>query len=165
MALQAWMSIMGARQGQFKSETTNESRKFKWIPVLTFSSGVQAPYDPATGFSSGKRQWSPVTIVKQWGAASPQILAALATHKALETVEFEFERVAADGTTTVYQTITLINASIMAVGQSTADASSPQPAATEINLSELEQVQFVFQKIEIQNQDAGTSFMDSWAAG
>ena len=156
------MSIMGTKQGQFKGETTNESRKFKWIPVLTFSSGAHTPYDPPSGLANGKGQWGPITVVKQWGAASPQILTAQSTNEVLVTVDFEFERVAADGTTSVYQTVTLINAIIVGVDQSTADASSPQPAAAELNLSEVEQLQFTFQKIEVQNQDGGTSFMGTW---
>jgi type VI secretion system secreted protein Hcp len=162
MALQAWMSIVGTKQGEFKSETTSETRKYKWIPLLTFSCSGRLPYDPAHHAITGNRQWNPITVVKQWGAASPQILTAMTTAELLEAVNFEFERVAADGTTVVYQTVTLVNATIIAVNQSTADASSPQPAPPENNLSELEEIQFIFRKIEIQNQDGPTSLMDSW---
>ena len=162
MALQAWMSITGTKQGPFKGETTDATRKNKWMPVLGFSCNVTSPHDPITGMSSGKRSWTPITVIKQWGAASPQILTALTTNESLATVEFEFERTNADGTTVVYQSITLVNASLAAVNQSTANASSPQPANSEVNLSELEQLQFVFQMIEVSNQDGPTSFSDNW---
>lgn len=69
-----------------------------------------------------------------------------------------------DGTALVYQTIALSQAGVVAVEEQTCDASSPQPASTEINLFEPEQVQFTFQKIEINNQDGSTSFTDTWGA-
>ena len=40
---------------------------------LTSASYVIAPRDSATGMATGKRQHAPVTIVKEWGAASPQL--------------------------------------------------------------------------------------------
>ena len=163
MALQAWMAITGTKQGPFKGETTNPVRKNKWMPLLRFTCGVSSPHDLTTGMPSGKRQWSQVGVLKQWGAASPQILTALATNEMLATVDFEFERQNADGTTTVYQTITLVNASMTSVSESNSDANTPQPPSTEINLSMVEEIQFTFQMIEISNQDGSTSFNDNWA--
>jgi hypothetical protein len=37
------------------------------------ASYVVAPRDSATGMASGKRQYAPVKIIKEWGAASPQL--------------------------------------------------------------------------------------------
>jgi hypothetical protein len=37
------------------------------------ASYVVAPRDLATGMASGKRQYAPVKIIKEWGAASPQL--------------------------------------------------------------------------------------------
>ena len=67
MAYQAHVSIKGKKQGQFKGEGIQDKRKDKWLPVLTFDMDVQSPRDIATGQASGKRQWSPVRIVKEWG--------------------------------------------------------------------------------------------------
>ena len=39
-------------------------------PALRFSFALASPRDAATGQASGKRQWKPVTIVKEWGAVS-----------------------------------------------------------------------------------------------
>lgn len=36
---------------------------------------VTSPRDPASGQASGKRMHKPVTIVKEWGAATPQLSA------------------------------------------------------------------------------------------
>ena len=41
---------------------------------LTGASYVVAPRDVATGMATGRRQYRPITIVKEWGAASPELL-------------------------------------------------------------------------------------------
>ncbi len=41
---------------------------------------------------------------------------------------------------------------------------SLQKSIWPINLSELEQLQLLFQKIDVKNEDGGTQFMDNWAA-
>ena len=41
---------------------------------------VKGPRDSASGQSSGKRQHRPVTFVKEWGAATPQLSAMKATY-------------------------------------------------------------------------------------
>ena len=41
---------------------------------------VISPRDPASGQASGKRQHKPVTFIKEWGAASPQLSAIAPTY-------------------------------------------------------------------------------------
>lgn len=45
------------------------------IESAYYSHTVSSPRDVATGQSSGKRMHKPMTIVKEWGAASPQLMA------------------------------------------------------------------------------------------
>src|SRR5215472_464779 len=92
MAFQAHVSIKGKKQGQFKGEGIQDKRKDKWIPVLSFAQEVVSPRDLATGQASGKRQWKPVKITKEWGAADPQIFAACVTNEVLPEVVFEFTK-------------------------------------------------------------------------
>jgi hypothetical protein len=40
---------------------------------VTNASYVIAPRDSASGMATGRRQYSPVKIVKEWGAASPEL--------------------------------------------------------------------------------------------
>ena len=161
MALQAWVAISGKKQGQFKSETTNPRRQDKWIPVLSFSYELTSPRDAATGQASGKRQHKPVHIIKEWGAASPQLLSALASNEVLDSVSFEFEKVAADGVESVYYTVTLTNASVADVRQFTPDLYQDQPP-NDKEYRELEEVQFTFQKIEERSRDGQTVWADDW---
>lgn len=116
MAYQAYLSIKGNKQGQFKGEGTQDKRKDKWIEVLAFQMGVKAPYDVGTGLGSGKRRHQPVTITKEWGAASPQLWQALTSNETLQSVEIQFTRTSGTGAEQVYETIKLTNAVIAAFG-------------------------------------------------
>jgi hypothetical protein len=40
---------------------------------VTNASYVVSPRDSATGMATGKRQYAPIKIVKEWGAASPEL--------------------------------------------------------------------------------------------
>jgi type VI secretion system secreted protein Hcp len=116
MAFQAHISIKGNKQGQFKGESIQDKRKDKWIPVLSFQMGVQSPRDAATGQASGKRQHQPLTITKEWGAASPQLFRALTSNETLQSVEIQFTRTSETGAEQVYETIKLTNAVISKIG-------------------------------------------------
>jgi type VI secretion system secreted protein Hcp len=165
MAYQARIKIKGTKQGQFKGEGIQTSAGQNWIPVLAFSNEVQSPRDIATGMASGKRQWSPVKIVKEWGASSPQALQACATNETLTEVDIEFIKVKDDGTEYTYQTLTLSNASLASVrrftgNSTTGESSSRHTSATDT--MELEEWSMTFQKIELDDKDASTSMADDW---
>src|SRR5580658_5519479 len=114
MAFQAYAAFKGTKQGQFKGESTKANRKDKWSEVLAFGYSVQSPRDAATGQAVGKRQHKPIVITKEWGAASPQIYQALTTNEVFTSVDFEFTKSDGAGKETVYHTITLTNAQIVA---------------------------------------------------
>jgi type VI secretion system secreted protein Hcp len=149
------VSIQGKKQGQFKGEATQTARKDKWIQGLRFYS--QADF-VVTGQTLGKRTHSPITFTKEWGAASPQIYTALATHEELPSVVFEFTKTNQMGVEYVYQTITLTNAVIVSVKQYIGVSMGGDPP----NGYPLEDVSFVFQKIDIENKDGKTMATDMW---
>jgi type VI secretion system secreted protein Hcp len=163
MALQAYIAVKGTKQGQFKGESTRATRKDKWMQVLAFQMGLHLPLDAATGQASGKRQYKPVTITKEWGAASPQGLAACASNESLSDVAVEFLKTKQDGQEYVYQTVTLTDALLVAVERFTRQQDGtlllpPGPAET----LELESWSFTFGKIEVVDIDGHTSFVDDW---
>lgn len=168
MAYQAHVSIKGKKQGQFKGEGIQDKRKDKWSPVLTFDMGVQSPRDIATGQASGKRQWSPVRIVKEWGPSSPQLLAACSTNEVLPEVVFEFSKTNPNGEEYVYQTIKLTDATIASVSHFTGhedgdEGSSSSKHTGAADTLELERVGFTFRKIELTDNDGKTNFADDWS--
>jgi type VI secretion system secreted protein Hcp len=112
MAHQAFMTIKGQKQGQFKGQPIPHKDGDKWIEILAFQMGVQSPRDAASGLPSGKRQHQPLTITKERGAATPQIWQALWNNEILQSVELHFVRSGGTGQEAVYQTIHLTNATI-----------------------------------------------------
>ena len=157
-AFQARVSIKGAKQGQLKGEAMGKGLE-GWIPIYGFQYEVTSPRDLATGAASGKRQHRPITIVKEWGAATPQIFNALVSNEVLPVVVFQFLRTNANGEVFVFQTVTLTNATISSLKQ----YSGGLPGAPS-DLRLLEDVSFTFQKIEIENKTGNTTAMDDWSA-
>jgi type VI secretion system secreted protein Hcp len=167
MAFQAFVSIKGAKQGQFKGESAAANRK-DWIAVIAFTMALKSPRDLATGQASGKRQFEPVAFVKEWGAASPQGLTALSTNEVLTTVGFEFVKTNATGKEIVFQKVTLTNAAVSQIVRSTADpgqtlGSTAIPSGADTK--GFESWSFTFQKIVVEDENGKTTFSDDWSAG
>jgi type VI secretion system secreted protein Hcp len=168
MAYQAHISLKGKKQGQFKGEGIQDKRKDKWLPVLSFDMEVVSPRDIATGQASGKRQWKPVSIVKEWGAASPQILAACATNEVLPEVVIEFSKTNPNGEEYVYQQIKLTDATISSVDRFTGDREGAEGSSSArhtlaVDTHELEKFSLTFRKIELTDNDGKTNFADDWS--
>ncbi len=148
------VTITGSKQGRFKGESTSVNDK-DGIPVLAYRYEVVSPRDPVTGQPTGKRQHHPVTFVKAWGAATPQIFQALVTNEVLSTVVFDFTHISAQGKAFEFERVTLTNASISGQRQYT------ETTVTGV-LNELEHISLTFQKITIENPEGHTSASDDW---
>ena len=165
MAFQAYIAVNGKKQGQFKGEGATVQRKDKWMQVLAFTMGLTSPRDPSTGQATGRRQFQPVTIVKQWGAASPQGLAACSTNESLAEVDIEFTKTTGTGLEVVHQTVKLIDASITQVARFTGRADGREDTAISghsgpTDMLELERWTLTFRKIEVHDADGNTNFAD-----
>jgi type VI secretion system secreted protein Hcp len=156
MSFQGFIAVKGAKQGQFKGESTNPAQG-DLIPILNFQNQVSLPIDHATGAASGTRQHTPIVVTKQWGAASPQFFQALVTSEILQTVELTFNRVGSDGNEATYFTIDLVNAVVVEIHQYVGSA----PGLTD-NPNALEDISLTYQKIKISDLDAQTSATDDW---
>lgn len=84
-----YVAIKGTKQGQFKGEAPQPNLVDK-IMAHKFLYEVSSPRDIASGQASGKRQHKPMVIVKEWGAASPQLFQALVTNELLPEVLVDF---------------------------------------------------------------------------
>jgi type VI secretion system secreted protein Hcp len=171
MAFPAYLSVKGSRQGQFKGESIQPKRKDEWIPGPAVGQGWQSPHDAATGQASGKRRFERVRIVKEWGAASPQGLTACATNEVLTDVAIEFTKTNPNGEEYVYQSVHLTNATIARVDRfkgrlrpaDNVPSSDPQTNHNgSVDPLELEEWAFIFQKIQLVDNDGQTKFADDW---
>lgn len=162
MAYEFYVSIEGTKQGKFKGESAREQHKEK-IAAIGFSHEITSPRDSATGEASGKLQHTPITFVKKWGAASPQLFQALTTNEMLKTVLFEFVATYWNGEEEVEDTIKLTNATVSRMrrhldveglgGHVSTDGGEKRP---------LDEVSLTYTKIELENKPGKTMVVDDW---
>ena len=157
-ATQCRVAIRGTKSGQFKGDGSVRGQE-KWIRCSQFLLSLTSPRDAATGLPTGKRQYAPIVITKEWDAASPQIFQAAATNETLAQVELQFLRTSPLGVEAVFETVTLTNATISAVKRYIGFPDAGEPP----NPHALEDVSFTFQKIEITNSEAKTTAADDWS--
>jgi type VI secretion system secreted protein Hcp len=60
MALNAYLSVVGQKQGDIKGSVTQKGREGK-IMVIAFTHEIVCPRDPASGIPTGKRIHKPLT--------------------------------------------------------------------------------------------------------
>lgn len=129
---------------------------------LSYRHEVKSPRDVATGHASGRRQHGPITITKEWGAATTQIFQAFTTNEVLKSVLFEFVKTTPEGVEVVYMTVKLTNTIISSVTYSTATALANSANTAATGMHELEEVSFTYQKIEIENKASKLTASDDW---
>ena len=160
MGTEFYVTVEATKQGRLKGESPREAHQDALVGI-SFHYAVTSPRDVASGQASGRRQHQPVDFVKQWGAASPQLFAAMVGNEVLKSVLFEFVRPDEQGGEVVFHTIRLTNASITAIEQFI--KGDPEPPPTDPRA--LERISLTFQRIEIENLDGHTSATDDLKGG
>jgi type VI secretion system secreted protein Hcp len=157
MSYEFYITIEGKTQKKFKGESNRKLGEGK-LAGLAYEHEIKSPRDVSTGQASGKRQHSPITITKEWGAASPQIFQALCTNETLTKVLFEFVRTTPEGHEEIHYTITLTNATISSLKSYISDTRHDSSS----DKHELEDVSFTYQRIELDNKWDKTAAHDDW---
>jgi type VI secretion system secreted protein Hcp len=112
--------------------------------------------DPSTGLPTGKRQHRPIRILKTWGAASTQLFTACTTNEVLSTVVIDFVVVnPTTGAEVLDHTITLTNAITTSVQYQMENVNG--------QYTQVESVEFTFQKITMTDAKSQSMAMDDWA--
>lgn len=76
-AFHRYASFKGAKQGQFKAQSSKTGReKDGWFEIVSIDMGAEVPVDPKSGRPKGARQNKPLTITKEVDLSSPQLLQA-----------------------------------------------------------------------------------------
>lgn len=133
-----FVAAKGKKQGALKGESTRPGTEHQFA-ALSLDYELRSPRDLATGQASGQRQHSPVSIVKEWGAASPQLFQALVGNEVLETVEIDCYGVLASGESAIVHKLKLANASVTSIRQI---------GGGDAGARELETIAFAFEKLE-----------------
>jgi type VI secretion system secreted protein Hcp len=158
MAFEFFVSIEGSQQGKFHGESLRKGFEGK-IPCLKFFYEVALPIDVDTGLSKATRQHRPVTVEKEWGAASPQIFRALTRNELLPSVVFEFWKSDKTGAEQVYHTIKLKNATVSSLKMSADEVESERDPH---GRGEIEEISFTFETIQLENVAGDTRATDTW---
>ena len=145
-----FVKVKAQKQGELKTEESGVKAEHQFA-ALSVEYEVKSQRDVATGQPTGKRQHSPISLVKEWGAASPQLFQALVTNEVLETVDIDCYGVLASGKKAPVYKIKLTNASVATIRQAGGGSTGAR---------ELETVGFTFQKIELGPPSGGVSASD-----
>ena len=156
MAHEFYVTVEGGKQGKLKGESPREQHKDKLLG-LGFHYSVSSPRESGSGQATGRRTHQPVSFVKEWGAATPQLFQALSTNEVLKSVLFEFVRTNDNGEEYVFHTIKLTNAQVNEIEQYV----EPPPTQSQ-ETGPLEKISFTFQRIELENRDGKTMAVDDW---
>lgn len=151
-----YCTVVGAKQGKFQADAALHAVS-AGIAVYALTEDIKVPYDTSSGQSSARAQNSPVTIVKELDASSPQFFEAAITNERLTSVACTFYRTTGGEPMHAYYRITLTNASVVQVKDSGDGVNGSAPG------DELERISFTYQKIEVQDLDSNTAVVDDWA--
>jgi type VI secretion system secreted protein Hcp len=147
-----YCTVVGVKQGKFTGDATHGGE----IPVYALTQEVKVPYDAASGQATGKRQHSPVTIVKELDKSSPLFFSAAVTNETLRSVTCTLYR-DVDGAMRAYYRIALTNANIVEVKDSGDGVNGTAQS------DEHERISFVYQKIELTDLDSNITAVDDWS--
>lgn len=120
---------------------------------------IKNPVDAATGLSTGRRQHSPVMLVKRKDKATPKLLQALCENENLTEVLFKWYRPNTKGAGQQhYYTVKLVDARVISM-----EEMLPSTIGEEAKQwHPLEKVQLTYNRIEWTWEDGGIAAVDDW---
>jgi type VI secretion system secreted protein Hcp len=139
-----YVAVKGQKQGVFHAEAVHQGSKYSFA-AHSLEYQLISPRDAVSGLASGQRQHRPLTITRDWGAASPQLFQALVTNEVLESVEIDCYGQPKDGKEQLVHKVKLTNAGVCSFRQVGSVSRGSSKAGTS---GDLETVAFAFEKIE-----------------
>jgi type VI secretion system secreted protein Hcp len=158
-----FFKVQGSKHGKINGEA-EDSDHMDEIEILSWSWGMVAPTDLATGMASGKYNMHALNVTKRVDKASTALMSALTSNETLTKAVLTVRKAGKKGTPLEYFKITLEQARLIS---HQVHSSHNDPAAL------LEELSLAFQKITVdyvpQGPDGqprgGTSFTQAWGPG
>lgn len=162
MALNAYLNLKGAKQGDIKGSVTQKGREGK-IMVIAVSHEIVSPRDSASGLPTGKRQHKPFVITKELDKSTPLLYNALVNNENIPEWKLEFwtpqvKAMTGTGLETQHYTVELTNANIASISFRLLNNRNPEL----MKYTEYEEVAFTYQKIVWTWKDGGITSQDDW---
>jgi type VI secretion system secreted protein Hcp len=166
MALKAYASFKGVKQGTFKGGGRSKGLQ-SGKTVLTgawfgFSFGVHAPKDSIVYLPGGKRRHQSITIRKEADAASPQLSAAFTSN---EPLDCKIELFKADGGRLTPNYVAELSGGVISSIKRVPPSTTGQTHSEGQNTFEQEEISFSFQMIDITWNDGRITTHDDWLSG
>ena len=164
MALNAYLTLKGQKQGAIKGSVTQKGKEGK-IMVIAVSHEIVSPRDTASGQATGKRQHKPFVITKELDQSSPKLYTTLCTNENITEFELQFFAPKATagtgvGTEVNHYTVKLTNAHIVDIRFAMLNNKNPELT----RCAEYEEVAFTYQKINWTWVNGGIMAEDDWEA-
>ena len=157
MALNAYLSLKGQKQGDIKGSVTQKGREGK-IQVIAVSHDIVSPRDAASGLPTGKRMHKPFVITKELDKSSPLLYNVLVNNEQVTNWELQHWTPSATGAEKQHYTVKLTNATIASIAFRMANNKHPDL----MKYTENEEISFTYQKIEWVWVKGGITAMDDW---
>jgi type VI secretion system secreted protein Hcp len=156
-ATDIYCTVAGSVQGTFQGDPATKGSATQ-IAVYSLTQELKVPFDASTGQITGRRQHSPLTIVKELDKSSPQFFAAAATNETLKSVTCTLYRSTGTGEVRAYFRIALTNATIVSIKDSGDGVNGTAHG------DERERISFAYQKIVLTDLDSNTTAADDWTS-
>lgn len=160
MALSAYMSLTGARQGPIEGSVTEVGRE-GMIEIIAVSHTIVAPRDPLSGRPKGKRMHKPMRVTKPVDISSPYLHFVLTQGEHLSDVTIRFFRPSPNGTEREAFIVRLFNASICNISTRLFETRSKRY----VDCPPVEEVGFAYQRIGWTWTEGGIAAEDDWDVG
>jgi type VI secretion system secreted protein Hcp len=159
MALNAYLTLKGQKQGQINGGVTIKGRENS-IEVHSFTDEIVSPRDATTGLPTGKRQHEPIVIVKVLDKSTPLLWNALVNNENLTEFSLQVYATQATGVEMMIYTISLTNATISSMRQYMSDNEITANASLPVR----EEISFTYQKITWTWTQGNITATDDWEA-
>ena len=160
MALNAYLTLKGQKQGQIKGGVVQKGREGT-IEVVAVNHDIVSPRDPASGLPTGQRMHKPLVITKGLDRSTPLLHNSMTLNENISSFKLDFYEPNVEGMEKNFYRIELVNASISDIHLHMEDNRKPE----NLRIGIYEEISFTYQKITWTILDPTTvSATDNWTA-
>jgi type VI secretion system secreted protein Hcp len=157
MPIPAYMWLKDDGGSAIKGSVTVQGREGS-IEVVGFSHGVNLPVDSNTGKITGARSHSPMSIEKEFDAASPYLYKAVAKGQTLKSAELKWYRINQAGQEEVY--FIMLIEGVKVTGVNPGMPNTKIAGISQVN--HMEAVSLMYERITWHYTDGNVKFTDAW---
>lgn len=157
MPIPAYMWLKDDGGSDIKGSVTVQGREGS-IEVIGFGHGLNLPVDSRSGKITGSRTHSPMSIEKEFDAASPYLYKAVANGQTLQSAELKWYRINDAGQEEEYFSMLLERVKVTGVNPGMPNTK----LAGMSQINHMEAVSLMYERITWHYKDGNVKFTDAW---